>query len=182
MKRLNYIKNVLTKLKPQELKFKMVLINQQQTKFFVSDSCEYMGGATTLDKFFGREDNISGIEDITTSQKFIKEIPEDEWMDGWSHVFTLQSIGVIDEITKKELFIGDIVKAYSEGSCATFVIKKRQICSPCYILYPAYQHQKFWNIHTSQEKDGKYYDRLEYLGNVFENPELIDYNLVQIFQ
>jgi uncharacterized phage protein (TIGR01671 family) len=75
-----------------------------------------------------------------------------------------------------ELFEGDIVEAMSEGAKGTFVIKWRQESAPCFILFPAWQSQKMWSIHASclGRKDGSYYDDLKLIGNIHDNPELVN--------
>jgi hypothetical protein len=75
-----------------------------------------------------------------------------------------------------ELYEGDIVEAMSEGSKGTFIIKWRQESAPCFILFPAWQSQKMWSIHASclGRKDGSYYDDLKLIGNVHDNPELVN--------
>ncbi len=79
------------------------------------------------------------------------------------------------------LFEGDIVEAWSQGSKGTFIIKKRMKGSPAYMLYPAFQSEKFWNISFSQilKRRGRfiYYDSLRIIGNIYETPELIPSNI-----
>jgi uncharacterized phage protein (TIGR01671 family) len=76
----------------------------------------------------------------------------------------------------KEVYDGDLVTAWSQGSFGTFIIKWREDGggSPCYILYPAWQGGQMWSISASREKDGKCYDRgLEVIGNIYENPKIL---------
>lgn len=113
-------------------------------------------------------------EDIQTFT--IKDIFNSEWT-------MVEFIGVLgyegeyDDRHKNEveLYEGDIVEAMSEGSKGTFVIRFRQEASPCYILFPAWQCCKGWKIHGSNigRKDGKYFDELKRIGNIYQNPELI---------
>lgn len=74
-----------------------------------------------------------------------------------------------------ELFEGDIVEAWSEGSRATFVIKYRNEGNPCWLLYPNWQSKKHWSISASNigTTNNCFYDDLKLLGNVYENPELL---------
>lgn len=74
------------------------------------------------------------------------------------------------------LFEGDIVEAMSEGAKGTFVIKFRQDSQPTFILYPAWQSKKLWSIAASDlgRKKGDYYDDLRLIGNIHENPELLN--------
>ena len=72
-----------------------------------------------------------------------------------------------------ELYENDIVEAWSEGVKGTFVIKLRQEAQPTFMLYPAYQSNKMWSIHFSKIND-VYYDDLKKIGNIFDNPELLN--------
>lgn len=83
-----------------------------------------------------------------------------------------QYTGIKDKNDKK-IFKGDIVKAWSTGSCGTFEVRWRQGGTPCFILYPAFQHGEMWRLHGVKDKDGNYYDDVEVVGNIYENPELI---------
>lgn len=71
-----------------------------------------------------------------------------------------------------ELYEGDIVEAWSEGSKGTFVIKLRQEAQPTYMLYPAFQSGKMWSISFSKIKDA-YFDDLKRIGNIYQNCELL---------
>ncbi|NUH91303.1 YopX family protein [Bacillus thuringiensis] len=72
-----------------------------------------------------------------------------------------------------DIYEGDIVKAWSTGSYGTFEVRWRQDGLPCFILYPAFQHGEMWRLHGVKDKDGNYYDDVEVVGNIYENPELI---------
>lgn len=74
-----------------------------------------------------------------------------------------------------QLFEGDIVEAWSEGSKGTFVIKWRQECSPCFMLYPAWQNGKMFSIYATDigREKGDYFDDLKRIGNIHDNPELV---------
>lgn len=75
-----------------------------------------------------------------------------------------------------ELYEGDIVEAWSEGSKGTFVIKLRQEAQPTYMLYPAYQSGKIWSISFSKIKD-VYFDDLKRIGNIYQNPKLLQVSI-----
>lgn len=75
-----------------------------------------------------------------------------------------------------EIYEGDIVSAWSQGSCGIFRIKWREDGggSPMFIMYPAWQNGEMWHISSSREKDGMCYDRgIEVIGNIYEHPHLL---------
>ncbi|HDR4709691.1 TPA: hypothetical protein QCQ87_004813 [Bacillus paranthracis] len=79
----------------------------------------------------------------------------------------------LEDMNSKAIYEGDVVKAWSTGSCGTFEVRWRQEGSPCFILYPAFQQGEMWRLHGRKDKHGNYYDNVEVIGNIFENPELI---------
>lgn len=68
-----------------------------------------------------------------------------------------------------ELYEGDIVEAWSEGTLAKFTIKWRQESSPGFILYPSWQDRQMWHIHGSKlNRSSEMVDRVVLRGNEFE--------------
>lgn len=100
--------------------------------------------------------------------------------------FELERFAGFVDRNDTEVFEGDIVKAVSQGHWAKFVIKWRQSCSPCWLLWPGFQNREFWYIHCSNLKpifegprvcapsDTYQDDGLEVIGNIRENPEFLE--------
>lgn len=61
----------------------------------------------------------------------------------------------------------DIVGAWSEGKHTIGRVKRR--VDGLYIIYPSYQKQEFWGL--CPDENGK--TKVEVIGNIFDNPELL---------
>lgn len=73
-----------------------------------------------------------------------------------------------------EIYEGDIVKASSRGIWGRFQVKWRQDGSPCWIMYPAWKSGIAWSLHGTLNDKGEYIDDVEVIGNIYENPELLE--------
>ena len=83
-----------------------------------------------------------------------------------------QFTGLLDK-NGREIYEGDIVKAWSQGICGKFKVIWRQEGSPCWILYPAWLNGGFWHLHGTRHEQGYWYDNVEVIGNVHDNPEFL---------
>lgn len=63
-----------------------------------------------------------------------------------------------------KIFEGDVVEAWSEGSKAKGVVKKRK--DGLWLMYPAWQNGKSWGLYPDDE--GR--TRVEVMGNIHDNP------------
>lgn len=88
---------------------------------------------------------------------------------GWIKVLpeTLcQFTGMVDK-NGNRIWENDIISAWSEGKCATGMVKQR--IDGLYIIYPAYQHNEFWGL--CPDKNRK--TNVEVIGNVFDDKHLL---------
>lgn len=76
----------------------------------------------------------------------------------------------------KDIYEGDIVEAWSQGTCGTFEVRWREEHAPYFFLYPDYQNKETWYLFGTKGKTGKLEDNgITVLGNIYENPELIEW-------
>lgn len=62
----------------------------------------------------------------------------------------------------------DIIKAWSQGTCAKGKIKQR--IDGTWIMYPAWQKGEMWYL--CPDNNGE--TTVEVIGNIFDNPELLE--------
>lgn len=86
---------------------------------------------------------------------------------GFYHIVLMQSTGLKDK-NGVEIYEGDIVEAWSEGVKAIGQVQQRK--DGLWIIYPAWQSEKFWGLCPNEEKE----TRVTILGNIFEHPELLE--------
>lgn len=80
-----------------------------------------------------------------------------------------QFTGLLDKNNSK-IFEGDIIKAWSEGLCAVGEVIRR--IDGLLIIYPAHQKQIFWGLMPNLKGETS----VEVIGNIHENPELMEVN------
>ncbi|MED0671740.1 YopX family protein [Aneurinibacillus aneurinilyticus] len=119
-------------------------------------------------KFRAWDKNLERLYNPDYVQEYFHEIVSD------NKRFTLLQYTGLKDKNGKDIFEGDIVVAWSEGRSEKFEVRWRQESAPKWILYPAWQSQKFWNLHGTKREDGYYYDMVEVIGNIYEHPELLD--------
>lgn len=136
-------------------------------------------------KFKGWNSIVCRMSDPMT----LREIYETKAVQ-WHIIDWLQYTGLKDK-NGVEIYEGDIVEAWSSGSKVIFMIKWRQEGSPCWLLYPNFQNRDHWSISatkykkgkqfitveckvTEPDKEGFYDDGLSVIGNIHENPELLN--------
>jgi hypothetical protein len=123
-------------------------------------------------KFRAWEKNLGEIIPIHSINFETKMVNIESAWRLFDEVELMQYTGLRD-MNGKDVYEGDIVKASSQGSWGTFEVKWRQEASPQWILYPAWQSEKFWSLHGTKLPNGDYVDMIEIIGNIYENPELI---------
>lgn len=78
-----------------------------------------------------------------------------------------QFTGMTDK-TGKKIFEGDIVECWSEGVKAKGTVQQRK--DGLWIIYPAWQKTIMWGLCP----DECYHTTVEVIGNIHDNPELLD--------
>lgn len=68
----------------------------------------------------------------------------------------------------KLIWENDIIKAWSQGTCAKGKIKQR--IDGTWIMYPAWQKGEMWYLFPDNNGE----TTVEVIGNVFDNPELLE--------
>lgn len=74
----------------------------------------------------------------------------------------------LEDKNGKLIWENDIVEAWSQGSKATG--KVRQRIDGLWFMYPAWQKQEFWGLCPNNDRE----TTVEVIGNIFDNPELLD--------
>lgn len=78
-----------------------------------------------------------------------------------------QCTGLKDK-NRKLIWKNDIIKAWSQGTCAKGKIKQR--IDGTWIMYPAWQKGEMWYL--CPDNNGE--TTVEVIGNIFDNPELLE--------
>ena len=126
-----------------------------QDKMLPVESIDFKNGLISLNE---GDNSVTDTFDQFILMQFIGYGYEGEWNDRYRNMV--------------ELYEGDIVEARSEGSKGKFVVKYRDGAHPGYILWPAYQENKFWSF-SFTDHNGKMFDDIKLIGNKYENPELL---------
>ena len=80
------------------------------------------------------------------------------------HVELMQYTGIKDK-KGREIYEGDILEAWDNGRKASFEVRYRNEGAPMFILWPAYQHGEFWNLHGPHDTSALV------IGNIYEHSE-----------
>lgn len=108
---------------------------------------------------------------INFEEKWVSD--DEETVYEFHEIELMQYTGMKD-VKGVEIYEGDIVKASSRGIWGKFQVKWRQDGSPCWFMYPAWKSGVAWSLHGTLNDKGEYRDDVEVIGNIYENPELLE--------
>lgn len=93
-----------------------------------------------------------------------------EFEDGntYNGAILMQSTGLFD-VNGKEIFEGDVILAMSQGVKATGEVKRR--IDGYWLMYPSFQNREFWHIVENVDTGET---GVEIIGNIYQNPELME--------
>ena len=151
-----------------EIKFKAVM-KRIDGAIYVSDG--YGADSSFLSYLFDFEDNRWDrfLEGIITEQRFVKLFPDDdEDVKGWSHIENIQWTGLLDK-NDDEIYEGYIVKFIPSGEYGkvTTFGKSQNLGIEWENSKTAFFTPMFY-LGCEAE--------LEIIGNIYENPELLQGN------
>lgn len=149
----------------REIKMKAVLTSYKGRKF-VSEEYKIDAGLWKLLK----PECYYGVDLITTSHKFVKNVPEEEWEDIWALTHLIQPTYLKDK-NGVEIYEGDILKAGSNYHA-------RYVQDNCYVMYIE-DRCRFVATTGNGFDTGNAFDlncdaEIEVIGNIYENPELLE--------
>ena len=152
----------------RDIKFKAVM-ERIDGAIYVSDG--YGADSSFLSYLFDFEDNRWDrfLEGIITEQRFVKLFPDDdEDVKGWSHIENIQWTGLLDK-NDDEIYEGDIVKFIPSGEYGkvTTFGKSQNLGIEWENSKTAFFTPMFYLGCESE---------LEIIGNIYENPELLQGN------